>query len=153
MIMSSVQSIQKIFSEKFMQDFVYRFVYLNKKLVWNILINVVANLPKHFVKCLCPLSKPFTEYFRKVSETYPVIIVETFKATFLANLQKIFVQVYRNIGSRSLWPRYQYLEKTFQKSFRKILCIVLSILTGSLRIIFQWMFQKICHNIASKISG
>ena len=82
--------------------------------MWNISINVAANLPKHFVKCLYPLSKPFTKHFRKVSENYPVIIVRTFKATFLAILQKIFVQVYGNIGSRSLWPRYQYFQKTLQ---------------------------------------
>ena len=35
-----------------------------KELAWNISINGSPNLPKHFVKCLCPLSKPFTKYFR-----------------------------------------------------------------------------------------
>ena len=72
---------EKIF-RKVYEDFVYHFEYLNKKRAWNISINVAANLPKHFVKCLCPLSKPFTKYFRKVSETFPVIIVGIFPQHF-----------------------------------------------------------------------
>ena len=71
-------NISRNFSEKFLQDFVQYFKYLNNKFAWNISIMVAANLAEHFVECLCPLSKPYTKYFRKVSETFRVMIVGMF---------------------------------------------------------------------------
>ena len=57
--------------------------YFQKKLLSNISINLAPNLPEHFVKCLCSLSKPYTKYFVKVSETFRVMIVGIFTQHFL----------------------------------------------------------------------
>ena len=67
--------------------------FLMKKRAWNNSWNVSVNLPEHFVKCLCPLSKLYTKYFRKVSETFHVMIVWIFTQNFLQSVEKYFCNI------------------------------------------------------------
>ena len=88
---------------------------LNRELASNISINVDANLSKHFMKRLCPLSNRYTKYFRKVLRNLPCNDSGNICATFLVIFRKIFLECCGNIGLKIFWPRYEYFEKFFTK--------------------------------------
>ena len=93
---------------KKMSNFVQKFVHLDvsgltRSFARNNSINVAANFHKYFLKCLCPLSKPFTKY----CTILPCNDSRNLYATFLIMLRKKegvkkFRKIHLNFALRNL---------------------------------------------------